>query len=250
MKRKLIAALACRNNGSRLYGKPMQNLDIKEKITVLQYIVNWMRTVPVIEKIVLGISEGADNLCFIEFCKENNLPYIVGDEIDVLDRLIKCGELEQASDVFRISTESPFTHFEAIEEAWVEHIKGDFDFSCLDWMPDGCGFEIIKLESLKYSHFHGEKRHRSELCSLYIRENKEKFKIKYIDFPQDLRRADLRLTIDFPEDLVVCRAVYEKFKDKTPRIPVEEIIAFLDENPFLKDLVDPFVEEGLKTMHL
>ena len=25
--RKLVAALACRNTGSRLFGKPMQNLD-------------------------------------------------------------------------------------------------------------------------------------------------------------------------------------------------------------------------------
>ncbi len=43
---------------------------------------------------------------------------------------------------------------------------------------------------------------------------------------------------------------FQKFKNKAPRIPVEEIVAFLDENPHLKSLVDPFVEEGLKTMHL
>ena len=29
MRRKLVAAIACRNQGSRLYGKPIQNLDIK-----------------------------------------------------------------------------------------------------------------------------------------------------------------------------------------------------------------------------
>ena len=31
--RKLVAAIACRNNGSRLYGKPLQNLDVIKKIT-------------------------------------------------------------------------------------------------------------------------------------------------------------------------------------------------------------------------
>ena len=30
--RKLVAALACRINGSRLYGKPLQNLDIEKDI--------------------------------------------------------------------------------------------------------------------------------------------------------------------------------------------------------------------------
>ena len=29
MKKKLVAALACRNQGTRLYGKPIQNLDIE-----------------------------------------------------------------------------------------------------------------------------------------------------------------------------------------------------------------------------
>ncbi len=31
MKRKLIAVLACRNGGKRLYAKPFQNLDKKKK---------------------------------------------------------------------------------------------------------------------------------------------------------------------------------------------------------------------------
>ena len=31
MKKKLVAALACRNQGTRLYGKPVQNLDIESR---------------------------------------------------------------------------------------------------------------------------------------------------------------------------------------------------------------------------
>ena len=38
--RKLIASLACRNNSTRLYGKPLQNLDTKKNITILEYIIN------------------------------------------------------------------------------------------------------------------------------------------------------------------------------------------------------------------
>jgi len=97
---------------------------------------------------------------------------------------------------------------------------------------------------------HGENRHRSEFCSLYIRENKDKYKIKYVDIPQSLRRADIRLTIDYPEDLILCRAIYARFKHKVPKIPIADIIAYLDENPQLKTLVAPFVEEGLKTMYI
>ena len=35
MKKKLVAILACRNNSSRLYAKPLQFLDIDKKVTVI-----------------------------------------------------------------------------------------------------------------------------------------------------------------------------------------------------------------------
>jgi spore coat polysaccharide biosynthesis protein SpsF len=250
MARKLVAALACRNQGTRLYGKPFQNLDIANRITILDHLIDWVKTIECIDEIILGIAEGEHNLSFVDYCKRNGILYIVGDEIDVLKRLIRCGEKTNASDILRLSSESPYTYFEAIDKAWAEHVQGDFDFSCLDFVPDGVGFEIIKLSALKRAHKDGDERHRSEFCSLYIRENKLKFSINYVDVPATIKRTDIRLTVDYPEDLVLCRAVYSRFKEKTPKIPLEEILAFLDENPDLKELVEPFIEEGLKTMNL
>ena len=248
--RKLVACLACRNNGSRLYGKPMQNLDINSGFTVLDYIISSMKVYPGVADIVLGISEGSDNLCFIEVAKKQGIKYIIGDETDVLSRLIRCCEAAEGSDIFRVTTESPFMYFEAIEKAWQQHVEGNYDFSMLDHMPDGSGIEIIKLEAYKYSWTHGEDKHRSEMCSLYIRENKEKFTIQHIEAPQQLKRKDIRLTIDYPEDLILCREIYRRFQDKAPLIPLADIIRFLDENPRLKETVQPFVEEGLKSMYI
>jgi spore coat polysaccharide biosynthesis protein SpsF len=250
MKRKLIAAVACRNAGTRLYGKPLQNLDIEKKISVLDYIISWMKTISEIDEIVLGISEGAENQTFINFATEKSLKYIIGDEEDVLSRLIKCGESEMTTDVFRITSESPFTFFEVINSAWEKHQEGDYDLTRLDNVPDGSGFEIIKLDALRFSHLHGSSKHRSELCTLFIRENLSKFKIWDIVVPDEVKRTDIRLTIDYPEDLVFCRAIYSHFKDSAPKIPLTEIISFIDQHPDLKAIVDPFVDEGLKTMYL
>jgi spore coat polysaccharide biosynthesis protein SpsF len=248
--RKLVACLACRNNGSRLYGKPMQNLDIQSGLSVLDYIISSTKKYPGIAETVLGISEGNDNVCFIEVAEKHAVPYIIGDETDVLQRLIQCCEIVGGTDIFRITTESPFMYFEAIEKAWQQHVEGDYDFSMLDNMPDGSGIEIIKLDAYKYSWANGEDRHRTELCSLFIRENKEKFRIQEIEVPKEVKRMDIRLTIDYPEDLILCRAVYQQFKEKAPLIPLTDIIQFIDDNPKLKELVQPFVEEGLKTMYI
>lgn len=248
--RKLVACLACRNQGTRLYGKPMQNLDIREHVTILDYLISAIRTFPPVSDIVLGISEGVDNEVFKRIALAKGIDFIVGDEIDVLQRLIQCCEKANGTDVFRMTTESPFNYFEMVEDAWKIHVAEGNDLTTLDNVPDGSGIEIIALEAYKRSWAQGERKHRSEMCSLYIREHKKDFKIGYLQAPKEILRADIRLTVDYPEDLVLCRAVYQKFKHLAPRIPLTQIIAFLDKTPQLKALVDPFVKEGLKTMYL
>lgn len=248
-KRRLVAAIACRNQGSRLYGKPIQNLDVENGIRIIDNIVDCLRTIDCIDEIVLGISEGVENDVFKIIAEEKELRYVVGDQIDVLARLVKCGQLAGATDIFRVTSESPFLHFEPVEDLWHRHQDEQADATFMDDVIDGCGFEIISLKALEESHAKGEKKHRSELCTLYIREHHQQFKILKPEPQKELVRKDLRLTVDNPEDLAVCRIVFGIFKEQAPRIPVSEIVRFLDANPKLIELISPFTEIGYATMY-
>lgn len=239
--RRLVAALACRVTGSRLYGKPLQNL--VNGVTILDQQLDTLDRLPEIETKVLGISEGIANLVFVEFAKARGLPYIFGDEIDVLARLIACGRQAKATDVFRVTTECPFIWTEPMAEAWRRHVENGNDVTTTDNLPEGTHFEIYTLEALEASHDRGTEWHRSEGCSRYVREHRSEFKVEVITPPPELARMDLRLTVDYPEDLVLCRRVYEVFQDKAPMIPLAEIVDFLDANPDLTALVAPFVVE-------
>lgn len=249
MNRRLVAALACRNQGSRLYGKPLQNLDVEKGIRILDNINDCLRTIDCIDEIVLGISEGIENEVFIAIAEEKGLRYVVGDQVDVLSRLVKCGQLAGATDIFRVTSESPFLYFEPVEDMWHHYQEEQADAAFMDNVIDGCGFEIISLKALEESHAKGDKKHRSELCTLYIREHYQDFKIVKANPPIELIRKDLRLTVDNPEDLAVCRTVFNVFKNSAPRIPVLEIVKFLDENPRLIELIAPFTETGYSTMY-
>lgn len=248
--KKLVAALACRNKGSRLYGKPLQNLDISGQITVLDNIVSCLDSIDVIDALVLGIAHGVENDVFVDYATKNGLSYIRGDEVDVLGRLIQCGEVGAATDVFRTTSESPFLFFDVVNQCWEQHVKHNNDATFLDDIVDGCGFEIISLDALKKSHRDGEDRHRSELCSLFIRDHKSDFIIEYVQPPKELVRTDLRLTVDYPEDLVVCRAIYDKFKHHAPNMPLLEVVKYLDSKPDLVKLIAPYCEDGYSTMYL
>ena len=248
--RKLVAVLACRNQSTRLYAKPLQNLDIQENFTILDYIIKSLKTYPHISDIVLAISSDPGNEIYEIVAAKHNISYIVGSEKDVLSRLIIGCKSVNGTDIFRLTSESPFTYIQPISQAWKDHLTFKRDLTALDCLPDGSGFEIINLAAYEKSWAEGCDRHRSELCSLYIRENKHLFNIGYVDIPQHLRRLDIRLTVDYPEDLILCRYVYSSLHSNSFPIQLEDIINLLDASPHITSLVEPFIEAGLETMYI
>lgn len=250
MKKKLVAALACRNQGTRLYGKPVQNLDIENGTRIIDNVISCLQSIACIDEVVLGISAGLENTIFVDIANEKNLKYIIGDEDDVLSRLIDCGICSNATDIFRVTSESPFLFFDPVEDLWSAHAKNNLDATFYDHIVDGSGFEILSLKALQKSHVMGEDKHRSELCTLYIRENISEFKVEKPKPLQELVRKDLRLTVDNPEDLVVCRKLFTEFKHLAPRIPVLALVKYLDSNKELKRLTYPLTESGYATMYL
>lgn len=239
MKRHLVAVLACRVTGTRLYGKPVQNLEAGK--TILDQILDTIEHLPPIDDTVLAISEGIENQVFVRIAKERGIPYVFGDEIDVLSRLIAGARITAATDVFRVTTECPFLYFEPLADAWRDHVGNGNDVTVTDGLPEGTAFEIYTTNSLIRSHEQGTSWHRSEGCSRYAREHRSDFRVDVRKIPAECARLDLRLTVDYPEDLALCRHVYRQFRDAAPLIPLTDIIRFLDEHPEHKKIVEPYV---------
>ena len=248
MKRKLTAVLACRNNGSRLYAKPLQYLDNNKKVNVLKMIIDTLKKEKIINEIVLSISSNKDNFIYRDIAIKEKLNFILGSDKDVLKRLILGANKSNATDVFRITTESPFVSFHKIEELWNLHCNNNYDLTIYDNNIDGMGFEIFKLNALKLSHKNGLSKHRSELCDLYIRENFKKFNIRLIE--EKKIRFKTRLTIDNPEDLIYCRNLYQKLVEFYPRFPIEKIILCLKNDKKNYQLIKKFIPKSKSISNL
>lgn len=240
MSRKLVAAYACRAGGTRLFGKPLQNLE--PGYTILDHIIEGTKATKQIDEIVLGISEGIENQIFLEIAKKHGIKYIIGSEKDVLWRLIECGRTSGATDIFRITTECPFIAWELVVDAWRAHVGHSNDITVTDYLPEGGNFEIYSQASLERAHNEGQDEERSEYCSAYPRRRPDRFRIEMIEPPQEWRRTDLRLTVDYPEDLILCRDTYAALKSDAPCIPFAQIINYVDGCPELRKLVKPYVD--------
>lgn len=231
--------MACRNNGSRLYGKPLQK--ILENVTILDQIITAIKKFHVVNEIVLGISEGVDNMVFVDVARAHGVSYIFGDPRDVLMRLIQCGLAGKATDVFRVTTECPWFAYDLIEPLWKRHVERGNEITVCDRLPEGLHFEIYTLDALEKSHEKGSSKDRSEFCSNYPRTHPKEFKIDVVLPPEKLQRMDLRVTVDYPEDLILCREIAKAHLTDMPLVAVGQIIRFLDSRPDLKALTQSFV---------
>lgn len=237
---KVVCALACRVQSARLYGKPLQLLSVEKNLTILDYMLDHLAAIPEIDETVLAISEGEENTPFKEIAKKHGLQYVVGDQKDVLGRLIAAGKKGGAAVVFRVTSECPFIYGEGVKKALDRHIKNKADLTIIEGLPEGSYFELINLSALEKSHKDGEDRHRSEMCSLYINENQDVFAVQKIPIEdissQKLHRPDVRITVDWPEDLIVVRELYKALKKEGRFISIAEIIDYLDTHTTLKNL--------------
>ncbi len=230
---KIAAVIACRVDSGRLFGKPLQPIG---KYCILELLLKQLEKSILIDDIILAISHNDGNEVFVNFAKKNNLKFIQGDDRDVLDRLIKGAKFVNVDTILRITSENPYIYWEGIDSLIKKHLDSNSDLTTFSDLPLGTSMEIIKLKALETSHESGTRKHRSELCTLYINENPKKFKILRIKPEKELCKPEIRLTVDTPEDLLVAKIIYESLNKKNDPIKIKKIIKFLEENSSISNI--------------
>ncbi len=245
-KPKFDAMLACRVTGTRLYGKPLQLIDIEKQLTILEYLVMYIRQSQYIDSICLAIADEKENYGIADLAEKNGWNYVFGDTVDVLGRILKAVDKFDTQMVFRITTDCPFIFHERLDELYEQHIRGNYDLSKFSELPEGTGYSIMKAEALRICHIKGTSRHRSELVNSYIFDHQDEFKLNIQKPDEKLRRPEVRVTVDYPEDLVFCRKVYTALDGRKRCIPIAEIIDYWDNN---EELRQPLEEIGIDWGH-
>lgn len=241
----LAAVLACRNQSSRLYAKPLQYLDVKNAVTILDFLIGQLRLQPTIDKIILAVSEEKENAIYAEVAKKHELPFVFGSDGDVLRRLIQGAEKAGADQIFRVTTESPYCHLGDLKEVYAEHCRERLDYSVLSGPPDGAYYELIRTDALKKSWEKGESKHRSELCTSYIFDHQDQFRIKKFEVAPEARGLDCRLTVDWPEDLIVLRKICDDLGLRANQpVSIPKIIAYLRAHPKV-NAVNNWIDSGI-----
>jgi len=148
---------------------------------------------------------------FISFLHSNNLEYYQGDHFNVLQRYLDCSvDLDDSDFVVRLTGDNPFVDQEAMIKV-IDHIvqNRDIDLVYPVSLPLGMGFEVVRVGALRSQTVNSLHLHHEEHVTTFIKENREVYRVVPVEI--ETRRCDLRLTIDYPEDLLMAEKTYGYF---------------------------------------
>jgi spore coat polysaccharide biosynthesis protein SpsF len=242
MHPKLVAVLACRARSTRLYAKPLQLVGNKP---VLTHLIDRLKATPAVDSIALAISVGIENLVFADYAMQYGLEYTFGDELDVLPRVLRASRLAGADAILRLTTDCPFICMEVIGDMARAHFDMGADLTVMEGLPLGAFGEIINPFALERAYAIEEDKYKTAWITLFLKERQDLFHILRLEAPAGLARRDIRITVDYPRDLIVARSIYKALsKSGTELFTVREIIKFLDENPEVRK-INSWIQPGV-----
>jgi spore coat polysaccharide biosynthesis protein SpsF len=202
---------------------------------LLEHLLERMASLGGPERVVLATSRRAENDVLVELAGKLGIASFRGDEEDVLGRHVEVARKYGADHVVRVTGDNPLTDAPLAEALAARHLDEDADYTYVpgDALLMGILSEAISKRALETSHRDGEDRHRSELVTLYIKENPQKFRIVRAELPNELYRPEYRLTVDEPEDVVLMERIFDKLYRPGRRLEAIDAIELLDREPEL-----------------
>jgi len=244
--------LQARLCSQRLPGKVLMKL---EKMSVLEFLVERLKKIKNIEKIVLVTGSYHKNKLLITEAERLNLEFFCGNENNLLDRMYQASKKFNPDNIIRITGDCPLIDPKLISDGLEIFLEKEIDIlsnARKRTFPDGFDFEIFRKnillkswESLKKESGNEKFLSKDISPTKFLLENK---KFRHYDFLNNENLAKIRLTLDYPEDYQVISKIVQKLYPKNKFFSLCDIINFIDVNPNLLKINEQFVKTdyGLK----
>lgn len=220
---------------SRCPGKAIAPLAGKP---LLEHLLERVSSLGGPSRVVLATSVDPANDVLVDLAESLGVAAFRGDEDDVLGRHLEVARRWNVEHVVRVTGDNPLTDLPLIDSLSRRQLELDADYTYVpgDALLMGILSEVISRRALETSHRDGEDKHRSELVTLYIKENPERFRIERAELPLELYRPEYRLTVDEPEDVVLMERIFDRLYRPGRIFQTIEAIRLLDSKPELASI--------------
>ena len=231
---KINLSIEARMTSSRLPGKVLMDIGGKP---ALDRMLERIKESRYIQQITLATTTNKTDDILEEWSQLKNINCFRGSEDDVLQRIVDAHKALNSDIVVETTGDCPLLDPEIIDYAIDIYLANDVDILSVGRVssyPLGiCEVMIFKLSDLDYvaKNFLNDPPIREHPC-LYFYENKEKYKIIDLVAPIKHQNPDLRITLDYKEDLDVIREIWNSLQPKYGNLfGINEITELIKSSP-------------------
>jgi len=210
-KDNVIVALIARLKSQRLKRKVLLPFCENELVVDLY---NRISTTKGVEAVILATSDLEEDKPLADKFEQLGLKVYKGDAISVIDRMLGLAFEQEASAIFRVTGDNPFTDpriMEIMINLMTEH---NLDYVKVNNAPIGIGAELFSTQYLWKLYLKLKNTSLSEYLSWFVLLDKD-VKMGCVDVEYDKPIRDINLSVDYLEDYELCRNILSRINIKT-----------------------------------
>ena len=191
-----------------------------DELTVLDYVINQIRSATKCDKIVIATTNFPDDDKIVNHFANCDIDFFRGESENVLDRYYNCAKKFEIENIVRITSDCPLIDPEIVDQVISKYKSANYDYftnTLIRTYPIGTDVEIFSFETLEKTWYNATLPSEREHVTPFIRNKKMHFRVANLENKKKL--GHLRWTLDRQEDLDL----------------IKEIIAKINKNPILMD---------------
>lgn len=214
-------AVVARLTSTRLNNKCL--LDVAGK-SLFERLINNCSLSLLSNQIVLCTSREVVDDPLVTVAERLGIDVVRGDPLDVMSRFLILIDRYSPEYVVRVTGDNPLTDPRMIDEMVKAHTSAKADYSYTEDIPVGTRPEVISADFLKSLYPNLVDPTASEYMTWMLR-RADLFNTLQYKRPTGTIAPGLRLTVDYPEDLVRIEEIYKNFPEGY--IELKEVERFL-----------------------
>lgn len=218
--------ISARMKSVRLPKKQMREI-LGRPVTAL--LIERLRSARLPERLVMTTSTHPDDAVLAELAIREGIDAYRGSPEDRLVRYLRAAEQFQLDFVVIADGDDPFCDPEMVDETIRRYLKSGADYISCSGLPLGATCHGLKVEALrKVCELKDD--NEPELWVGYFTET-GMFKTELFEAEPALRRPDLRMTLDYPEDFEFFSSIFQHLYHPSEVFSLRQILDLLDRHP-------------------
>jgi spore coat polysaccharide biosynthesis protein SpsF len=211
------AYLQARMGSTRLPGKVL--LRIQGRSILERAVWRLQAATTVDEVFVLTTTQDEDDAVVAE-ADRLGVRWHRGPSEDVLKRYQQASQRFSPAIVVRATADNPLIDIGSTDRIVRAVRASRLDYCMESDLPYGAATEAITAEALATVDAEAKLAHHREHVTLYVKQHPDRFRIALLAPPDALRRPEVRVTVDTPEDFIAVEDLIQKVQESEQPVPL------------------------------